>query len=746
VDTAVPFGFDGCGIQREAAIGEMRSRNFNIVLWTPLLAGAVLVALAWTRSAPARSKLVQLSQRVSMLHDVVAASTEWISTVQSILRDSGEKTPTYGQVESRLRDELTGQSNEKNLPSRATVLKLSAGFELLASNVKRLAALDDRSSASPLLATCQAQAATFSRQLAQLNSEASIAAKDQVAAQLGLLFLLKAYLVAGAVLAVFTLLLWGWTLARFWRQTRRLADTIQQSLGGDVPKAPENGGADSLEHLREKVSELVSKHDEHTRTYTLELEEATGTLSAEVRRRERIETKLRYDALHDLLTKLPNRAQLTARLKQCALRAKRNPEYRFAVLFVDIDNFKSVKDTFGHSVGDAFLVAVAKKIQQSLRSLDLVSHDATASSARLGGDEFVVLVDDIRSAHDAAYVAERLQQSLGESCDVSRKVIKPSASIGIAIGGGEHRDPETLLRDADTAMYRAKAAGRGQYAIFDASMHEAVRYRLQLENALRDALATNAISLSYQPIVNLRTGKLVGFEALMRWTDPSIGKISPDTFIPIAEETGLIVPLGEWAMRTACEQLSRWKQIAPNPSDLFVSVNIAKRQLLELDFIDRLRVILNNSGIDAPSLHIEITESTWVDASEAVAARTREIKAMGAKLYIDDFGTGYSSLSCLHLLPLDVIKIDRAFVSEVGENRQYAAVIHSVMTLAHHLGASVVAEGIENEQQLAAVLAFDCEFGQGYQFAKPLGVESATDLVRLQPYPVGGVIQPACGS
>ncbi len=448
----------------------------------------------------------------------------------------------------------------------------------------------------------------------------------------------------------------------------------------------------------------------------------------ERRLRER-EQQLRHDALHDSLTGLSNRALLTDRIEQCIERAKRHRDYRFALLFLDLDRFKVINDSLGHTVGDQLLVAIAQRLDGSLRSTDTVARDDQEILARLGGDEFVVLLDDIRDDTDASRVAERILAELSPAFQLEGHEITASASIGIALSRTGYDRAEDMLRDADTAMYHAKAAGRSRYQVFDKPMHERAVQRLQLESDLGRALERQQFELLYQPIVSLKTARVTAFEALIRWNHPKRGVVSPADFIPVAEETGLIVPIGRWVLHEACRQLGAWREQLPSAEALTINVNIAKRQVSEGNLAQDVTKVLRGTGIDSQSLKLEITETVIMENHDSIMVVLEELKELGIRLQMDDFGTGYSSLSYLHRFPLDVLKIDRVFMSNLDANVEYAAVVHAIVTLAHNLNMEVTAEGIETPEQLAQILALDCDYAQGFLFSKPLGATEAEAII-----------------
>jgi len=478
------------------------------------------------------------------------------------------------------------------------------------------------------------------------------------------------------------------------------------------------------------------------------------------------EDKLVHDALHDMLTGLPNRSLFMDRLGHAIELSKRRPEILFAVLFIDLDRFKVVNDSLGHLVGDRLLIAIAQRLGICLRAGDTV--------ARLGGDEFAILLENIKSTEDAIQIAERVQAELAEPFYLNEYQVFTSASIGIVCSGlpqypretsklssagnlGNidretslsclssdspvpnvpfpmlYDRPEELLRDADAAMYHAKGLGKARHEVFDLSMHTRAVALLQLENDLRRALDCQEFQLYYQPIVSLITGKISGFEALLRWYHPQRGVVSPGEFILVAEETRLIIPMGWWMMRSACHQIHEWHQKFPANPPLTVSVNLSNQQFKQPDLIDRISAILQETQLDPRTLKVEITEGVIMENAESAVAILAELKNLEIQLYIDDFGTGYSSLSRLHTFPTDALKIDRAFVSRMTEDEGNEAIVQTILILASHLGMDVIAEGIETSEQLNLLRALQCEYGQGYFFSKPIDSIAATLLIESQP-------------
>lgn len=440
--------------------------------------------------------------------------------------------------------------------------------------------------------------------------------------------------------------------------------------------------------------------------------------------RKEMEQRLRHDALHDALTDLPNRTLFATRLAQAAARVEADGAPRpFAVYFLDLDRFKLVTDSLGHLVGDELLRAVAGRLRDSVRPADTV--------ARFGGKEFVLLLDGVATAAEAGRRAEELQAVLALPVDLDGYEVFTSASIGIALSADAPGEPQNLLRNADAAMYRARAAAQERYAVFNESMHNQALARLRLETDLRQAIRRGEFRLVYQPIVDLATDRVAGWEVLVRWRHPVRGMVSPLEFIGVAEDTGLIVPLGRWVLREGCRQLAEWMAADPEGGPRFITVNVSARQFLDVQLVDEVERALRDHGLRPGSLKLELTESTVMGDPDAAAGLLGRLRGLGIPIYLDDFGTGYSSLAYLHQLPLDGLKIDRSFVQRSGE----MAVVQTIVALARSLGVVVVAEGIEEPAQLEALRAMGCDYGQGYLFAKPLEPGAVAAALRI-PVPI----------
>ena len=426
--------------------------------------------------------------------------------------------------------------------------------------------------------------------------------------------------------------------------------------------------------------------------------------SRRIRERWLAEDQIRYLAMHDSLTGLPNRLQLRQHLDRAVARSKRHGQL-MAVFGLDLDRFKDVNDTLGHATGDALLEEVAARLKESVRDVDLVG--------RLGGDEFAIVAEDLTTPEDAMRLARRVCTALGEAYHVNGHEVTTSASIGIAIGPLDSEPADTLLKNADLALYRAKEDGRNTFRFFEPAMDAALQKRRRLENDLRNALRKNQLYLDYQPQFDLGSGKLTGYEALVRWWHPTEGEIPPSTFIPIAEETGLIVPLGEWILRTACSYATTW------PLDTNLAVNLSPAQFKTQDVYGLVRRMLNETGLEPQRLELEITEAIILQNTDAVMETLKRLDQLGVSIAMDDFGTGYSSLSYLTRFPVKKIKIDRSFIDTLGTSPQTSAIVSSIVGLGQSLNVTITAEGVETEGQAAMLRKWGCDQVQGFYYGKP---------------------------
>jgi diguanylate cyclase (GGDEF)-like protein len=446
------------------------------------------------------------------------------------------------------------------------------------------------------------------------------------------------------------------------------------------------------------------------------------------------QTDITEGKVTDPLTGLPNRLLFIDRLGRLIKHAKRRKDHSFAVLFLDLDGFKMINDSLGHLIGDQLLLSVSDRLEKCLRMTDTVARlSDTFTMARLGGDEFTVLLDDLKDPGDAKLAADRLMKVLTPPFILAGKEVFTSVSIGIALSTTTYESPDDMLRDADTAMYRAKSLGKGRYEVFDADMRASLVARLQVETDLRHALERNEFRNFYQPIVALDTGKIVGFEALLRWQHPTRGLIGPDQFIHIAEETGLIRELGWWNLREACRQLSDWKAHSDNYLNFTMNVNLSAKQFLQANLVEEIKNLIEELKFAPETLKLEITESTVMIDPVSTAKMLQEIKALGILLAIDDFGTGYSSLSYLHRFPLDTLKIDRSFISGTDQAGDEMEIAKTIMPMASNLRLDVIAEGVETVEQVDLLKKLRCKYAQGYFFSKPLAAEEVAELLSGAP-------------
>ncbi|HEV2708461.1 MAG TPA: EAL domain-containing protein [Pyrinomonadaceae bacterium] len=472
--------------------------------------------------------------------------------------------------------------------------------------------------------------------------------------------------------------------------------------------------AAKAEQAERERAEQAERHVEELNRYIAELESIRIEL-------QQSKEHFRHAAFHDALTGLPNRALLTTHLKLAIGRAKRQEGHYFAVLFFDLDRFKNINDSLGHGAGDQLLIAIARRVEDCLRPTDTV--------ARLGGDEYAILLDGLEDFSIAVEIAERLQNELAQPFNLDGQEVYITASIGIALSTSQYEHPEGILRDADTAMYRAKEKGKARYELFDTGMHTRAVALLRLENDLRRAVERCEFRVHYQPIVSLENERVVGFEALVRWYHPERGFVPPSEFIPLAEETGLVADIDQWVLRESCRQVREWQNLSPSNRSLTLSANLSSKELTQSDLIERVQRVLADTDFDPHSLKLEITESAVMENADTAARVLAQLRELGVRLSIDDFGTGYSSLSYLHRFPVTTLKIDRSFVSRMGDGDENFEIVRTIMTLASNLGMDTVAEGVETEQQLAHLRTLKCHYGQGYLFSRPLDSVAATALL-----------------
>lgn len=481
----------------------------------------------------------------------------------------------------------------------------------------------------------------------------------------------------------------------------------------------------ALKTARLEILKLNTELEQRVKQRTGELEKALQKLQEEVTFRQQLQNKLLNIALHDSLTGLPNRVLFIRRLERALNRAQLETDFQFAVLFLDCDRFKLVNDSLGHLVGDELLIAIASRLEQSLLPVDTL--------ARLGGDEFGIILESLTDISMAIQVAEHILQQFSLVFQLSRYEVFVNASIGISWGNSDCEKPEYLLRDADTAMYRAKALGKARYHVFNPEMHYRATQLLELENDLRRAVERREFIVYYQPIISLVTGKISGFEALVRWQHPTRGLISPTEFIPVAEETGLIYAINIWVLRSACEQLTIWQNHNSTLKSLTISVNLSVRLFSHSNLLAQIDHILQETQINPACLEIEITESVILENSQAVKKFLQQLRERKIKLVMDDFGTGYSSLSYLHSFPFNALKIDQSFVKRMQKHEENMGLVPAMLSIANSMGMSTIAEGVETTFQLAQLRNLNCNFAQGYLFSRPLQPELILDFIKTAP-------------
>ncbi|AKG23600.1 two-component system response regulator [Calothrix sp. 336/3] len=481
----------------------------------------------------------------------------------------------------------------------------------------------------------------------------------------------------------------------------------------------------SLISARQEILELNTQLEIRVRERTFELEKTLHKLQQEINERQHLQNKLLDIVLHDSLTGLPNRVLFIKRLDKALTRAKQEQNYQFAVLFLDCDRFKVVNDSLGHLVGDELLVAIARRLQQFISPFDTL--------ARFSGDEFAILLENITDIKMVTKIADDILKQLYLAFPLSRYEVFMNASIGIILGNKDYEKSEFLLRDADTAMYRAKAMGRARYHVFDPIMHQEALKLLELENDLRRAVERQEFIICYQPIINIKNRDIAGFEALIRWQHPTRGIVPPADFLPVAEETGLMNQINFWVLQSVCETLCQWQKYPEIKQKLKVSVNLSPKIFLQTNFLAKVDQILHDTQVDPRSLDLEITESALMENSDSVKTILKELQARQIKLIMDDFGTGYSSLSYLHSFPMDALKIDKSFVLRMLENQQSLGLVSAMINIAHSMGMGAIAEGVETQEQLAQLQKLNCDFAQGFLFSVAIAPELALDLLLSAP-------------
>ncbi len=449
--------------------------------------------------------------------------------------------------------------------------------------------------------------------------------------------------------------------------------------------------------------------------------EGLFVIYADISLRKNFEAQLLHQAFHDSLTGVPNRILLLERLERALERSKRRKDYSFAVLMIDLDRFKTINDTMGHLAGDSLLIKISEQIKKCIRTTDTI--------ARMGGDEFAVLIEEFNSTKEVFRIAKRIHSIAEAVFIIERNEINISASIGIVLDTTSYERADYILRDADIAMYRAKESGKARFKVFNKKMHIAAVESLRFENDLRNAIHNKELIVHYQPIISVKNQKLAGFEALVRWNHPILGMVGPDKFIPLAEETGLIIPLGQIVISEACKQLKEWHDSYPDATKLTMNVNISIKQFMEADLADFIIHALEKNKLAPDFLKLEITESLLVRKAKSMAEKLNLMKEIGVKVVLDDFGTGYSSLSYIQHFPIDNIKIDRSFINDMDLTEGTMEIVKTIIALCKNLGLGVVAEGVERETQLNILKQLKCDRVQGFYFSKPVNKDSALQLI-----------------
>ncbi len=452
-----------------------------------------------------------------------------------------------------------------------------------------------------------------------------------------------------------------------------------------------------------------------------EILEINRQLEIELEKKNQMHQKLAYSAYHDSLTDLPNRELLKNRISHAIEYSRRHKDRNYAVIFIDLDGFKGVNDTYGHHYGDHFLIEISKRLMEIIRAQDMVG--------RLGGDEFVILLEDIADPSEVLTILTRVISAIQEPLKIEGNIFYPTASFGVAMGREDYTNPENIIRNADIAMYRVKKSpSETRYAFFDPFMLESIQSERDLEQDMRHALESNGFTIHYQPIVHTGTKEIAGFEALLRWNHPQKGNISPGEFIPLAEKTGLINPIGYWVLNRVCQQIGTWNERYPDRRDFTVSVNISSRQFQDKGLLDKIRSIFERNETDPSRLKFELTESLLLDKPEMIKTILDPIREMGCQILIDDFGTGFSSLSYLHRLPIDILKVDKSFIQQMNEEK--STIVNTIISLAHSLNMPVIAEGVEQSRQWDLLEKLQCDFIQGFYFSKPVPAEAAEEFIK----------------
>jgi diguanylate cyclase (GGDEF)-like protein/PAS domain S-box-containing protein len=503
-----------------------------------------------------------------------------------------------------------------------------------------------------------------------------------------------------------------------WHLARALP--MRNKLGRIVQWVGTATDIEDFKNVESQLRTIQKELEDRVRQRTADLEASNHAL-------RRAGDRLRYDAMHDALTGLPNRTFFGDQVQRCIERARRRSDFRFAVLFLDLDRFKIINDSLGHAAGDRLLVTIGDRLRRCLRPTDTIAAETSDTVARLGGDEFTILLDDLKAENDAVIVAERIEKALSEPVDFEGHQLFTTVSIGIVNGTANYALAKDLLRDADVAMYHAKAAGRARHVVFDGGMHEIAMERLRIETDLKNSLPRSELHLEYIPIVSLKSKRVVGFETQLCWNHPQRGLIPHSQFVPIAEETGISGLINTWCLEQACLQLQAWK--ARDLPQVALNVHLLRRHLNEPGFVTKIQEVLASTGADPSKLSIELAESVIMADPEAARRTVAEIRALNVVVLMDEFGAGRSSLTCLHQFPIHGLKIDRAFVTSMCGRRDYAAVVHAIVTLAHHLNMQVIATGVETAEQVALLQKLECDSAQGHFFSEALSAGAAEKLL-----------------
>jgi diguanylate cyclase (GGDEF)-like protein len=517
----------------------------------------------------------------------------------------------------------------------------------------------------------------------------------------------RGVLVASAAITVLLALFGLYVIRAIANPVRKIHEAADRVTNGELDIRVEVNKADELGKLATNFNRMTDS-----------LQRAIQVRDNEIVERKTSEEKVRHIAYHDSLTGLPNRALFKDRVEQVLLRGRWHKTLA-AILFLDLDRFKAINDSLGHHAGDELLITVAKRLKSCLRDGD--------TAARIGGDEFTILCQDVARVEDLSIIVDKILSAFRQPISVQDQEVYISTSIGISLYPTDGKDAETLIQNADLAMYRAKSRGRNTCQHFMPCMAEKSLRRLKIENKLRNALELMDFSLQYQPLVDLKSGKIAATEALMRWNDDELGEVSPSVFIPIAEENGDILPIGRWVLKEACEQNRKWQEM--DLPKIPVSVNISSNIFKESGFVNMVRTVLNDADLEPRYLELEVTESIIMENADEVLATMGELKELGVLFSIDDFGTGYSSLSYLKRLPLSKLKIDRTFIKELESSAEDQSIVKTIVTLGHNLDLTVLAEGVETESQLAILLETDCDMVQGYLFSKPVSAQELSKLL-----------------